>query len=256
LQAVLDSEGMAWMALKPACAALGLDSNAQKQRLERCAWSVACVMHATGADAKRYRMYCLRADRVAMWLATLDTRRVKPALRPALHVWQCQAADALNRWAQARTLRPDPQLSLFASCEPQIRAIVHDELSARGLVALTKARAADEVECLSPPQRTQLARVFVCELVAQACAAYERPVTSSEVLSFCSDLNQARLSQCLTWLVRKDSRVEPARKLGYALRSTARNPPCGFQLFASQRGELGRRWSAEPTHDPGRTRHA
>lgn len=247
LMAVTDSEGMAWLAIKPACAVLGLDHEAQRQRLERCAWSVACVMQATGADAKRYRMYCLRGDRVAMWLATLDARRVKPALRGVLSVWQCQAADALHTWAQGQRHghRQHRQLDLFQGQQAAIRDLIRDEVRAQLAMQAGSEQAAAGAR--SAVHRRALAHRFLCELVAAACHAYQRPVTSAEVLAFCSDHNAERLERCLDWLSAHGRSNEPARKLGYALRSTSRNPPPGFRLVASERIELGRRWSAEPT---------
>ena len=92
-------DGVGWLVLKPACEALGVDARGQQQRLERTPWAVACVMHATGADGKRYEMFCLRTDRVAMWLATIETSRIAdPAARRRLELWQCNAAEALDRW--------------------------------------------------------------------------------------------------------------------------------------------------------------
>ncbi|MBL9008093.1 MAG: hypothetical protein JNJ46_27795 [Myxococcales bacterium] len=263
LLAVLDSEATAWMALKPACAALGLDHEAQRQRLERCAWSVACVMQATGADAKRYRMYCLRADRVAMWLATLDTRRVKPALRPALQVWQCQAADALHRWAQRSQADAPPgasvqmdahQLDLFAQQEATIRAIVRDELSAqRG-----HARPADSAHGIAIRGNAdrERAAAFLCELVARACAAYERSVTSAEVLSCCSEPSLDNLRRCLESIGMRGTKSEPIRQLGYALRSLSRRRIPGLYLHASERTVEGVRWCAESPRTEGRHYHA
>lgn len=263
LQAVRDSEGSAWMALKPACAALGIDDRSQRKRLERQSWAVGVVMTSTGADAKRYRMYCLRADRVAMWLATLDTRRVKPALRPALQVWQCQAADALHRWAQRSQADAPPgtsarmaahQLHLFAQQEATIRAIVRDELSARR----GHARPADSAHGIAIRGNAdrERAAAFLCELVARACAAYERSVTSAEVLSCCSEPSLDDLRRCLESIGMRGPKNEPIRRLGYALRSLSRRRIPGMYLHASERTVEGVRWCAESPRAEGRHYHA
>lgn len=95
----LRSEGHGWLVLKQACEALGIDARGQQQRLERTAWATACVIHAVAADGRQREMFCLRADRVAMWLATIDVSRIADdEARQRLALWQCHAAEALDRW--------------------------------------------------------------------------------------------------------------------------------------------------------------
>ena len=99
LLAALRSQGQAWLVLKPACDLLGIDDSAQRKRLERTAWATAALMAAVGADGRQREMFCLRSDRVAMWLATIDTGRITdPEARQRLETWQCHAADALDAW--------------------------------------------------------------------------------------------------------------------------------------------------------------
>lgn len=130
LFAIRDVAGVGWMALKPACEALGVDEEGQRQRLARQPWAVACVMQATGNDGKLYGMYCLRADRVAMWLATLQAGRVRPEIRPVLARWQCEAAAALDAWARGGTAPTTQGLTV-----EQVRTIVREELAALGVAA-------------------------------------------------------------------------------------------------------------------------
>lgn len=95
----LRSQGQGWLVLKPACEALGLDHSSQRKRLERRAWATVDRIATVGADGKCREMCCLRSDRVAMWLATLDTGRVSDRVsRQRLEAWQCHAADALDSW--------------------------------------------------------------------------------------------------------------------------------------------------------------
>jgi hypothetical protein len=159
----LRSDGAGWLVLKPACEALGVDARGQQQRLERTPWATACVMHAVGADGKRREMYCLRADRVAMWLATIDTARIAdPEARQRLELWQCHAADALDRWARGRDPSAAPQLP------PEWRSIVDHTLNrARELfvekVSPTAAppRPMDPGQWLSPRQAAARAGVGI-----------------------------------------------------------------------------------------------
>lgn len=129
LQVIGDSQGAAWMLLRPACEALGLDVEGQRMRLERAPWSFACVMQAEGSHGKRRSYYCLRGDRVAMWLATISVRRVRPELRERLSQWQCEAADALARWAAGRAQpQPAPPAGTQLSFPVELRQLVAQEV--------------------------------------------------------------------------------------------------------------------------------
>lgn len=129
LQVLRDAEGRAWMLLRPACKALGLDAEGQRIRLERAVWSSSCVMKAEGAHGKQRSFYCLRSDRVAMWLATVSVKRVRPELRERLVKWQCEAADVLARWASERGMAqqsaPSPAPSAWT---PALRQMIAQEV--------------------------------------------------------------------------------------------------------------------------------
>lgn len=129
LQVLRDAEGRAWMLLRPACKALGLDAEGQRMRLERAVWSSACVMKAEGAHGKHRSFYCLRSDRVAMWLATISVKRVRPELRERLVKWQCEAADALARWASERGPAQQYAASPTPSAwTPELRQMIAQEV--------------------------------------------------------------------------------------------------------------------------------
>lgn len=111
----LRSQGQGWLVLKPACELLGIDDGAQRRRLERTAWATGSIMDAVGADGRQREMFCLRSDRVAMWLATIDTGRITdPEARQRLETWQCHAADALDAWWRGpASFVPSPALRDF-----------------------------------------------------------------------------------------------------------------------------------------------
>lgn len=143
----LRSEGHGWLVLKPACEALGIDPEAQRKRLERMPWAVASVMEATGADGKRYQMYCLRSDRVAMWLATIDVSRIlDEEARQRLALWQCHAAEALDRWWRGTP----PPASAPEAIEQQITRLVG--LLLPPLVEALRPRRAARPAPASPPE--------------------------------------------------------------------------------------------------------
>ena len=69
--------------IRPICKALGIDTNGQKQRIERdeILSSVACIIHATGGDGKQYEMYCIPYMYVFGWLFSIDTSKVNEEAR-------------------------------------------------------------------------------------------------------------------------------------------------------------------------------
>lgn len=87
------------VALKPLCEALGLDYSGQRQRLQRTPWAVMGMTPTTGADGKTYQMVTIDRRTFTMWLATIDTSRVKSEQsRELIEIYQNEAADALDAY--------------------------------------------------------------------------------------------------------------------------------------------------------------
>jgi hypothetical protein len=64
--------------LRPPCEALGLQANAQRERIERQDLATTRVMRAVAEDGKNRGLFCVHLDTVPMWLAS-DDRREPPA---------------------------------------------------------------------------------------------------------------------------------------------------------------------------------
>lgn len=89
----------AYVALRPVCDALGLDVHSQRHRLQRQSWAVEVIMTSTGADGKAYEMTFIDRRTFTMWLATIDTGRLKnERTRELVRTYQCEAADALDQY--------------------------------------------------------------------------------------------------------------------------------------------------------------
>ena len=85
------------IALKPVCDAMGIDFEGQRQRLQRQPWAVACMTQATGADGKTYEMFAVDRRTFTMWLATIETGRLKnEQAREQVAIFQAEAADVLD----------------------------------------------------------------------------------------------------------------------------------------------------------------
>ena len=89
-------DGKVWVSVRAICDALEVDFSAQLSKLKGKSW--ACVgqitMQVEGDDQKRtYTVIDL--DTVPLWLATIDERKVAPAVRPKLVHYQREAARVL-----------------------------------------------------------------------------------------------------------------------------------------------------------------
>lgn len=169
----LRSGTQGWVLLKPLCEQLGLDFSAQARRLERQPWATVAIMAMVGADGRERRMLCLDAAKVGMWLATLDTKRIKdPAAQAAIGELQIKASEVLDRWlrgSEAPAAAPVPRLSggdsptdlLIANMQHALQLAQRfqrleaeqAQVSQRLALVENKQRtAAQEIEPISPAQ--------------------------------------------------------------------------------------------------------
>lgn len=99
ISAQQDNQGTVLVALKPVCENLGLDYSAQYRRLQRQDWAVVAMMATTGADGKTYEMVGIDRQTFVMWLATIDTNRIKSKqARQLIVLYQREAAQALDNY--------------------------------------------------------------------------------------------------------------------------------------------------------------
>jgi uncharacterized protein YktB (UPF0637 family) len=90
-------KGIVYVAIKPICTVLGIDSQPQIERLKRNRKfaSVATIMTATGSDSKGYKMICLPLKFVFGWLASIDTSKVKKEVREQIEDYQMECYEVL-----------------------------------------------------------------------------------------------------------------------------------------------------------------
>ena len=87
------------VALRPVCESLGLDADSQLQRIKRRPWATTVIMTGVAADGKMHEMTFIDRRTFTMWLATIDTGRVKnERTRELVRTYQCEAADALDKY--------------------------------------------------------------------------------------------------------------------------------------------------------------
>lgn len=85
------------VSLRRCCENMGLDYSAQYRRLHRQPWAVVAIMATTGSDGKTYEMQMMSRRTFLMWLATIDTNRVKNGnARKSITAYQLKAAEVLD----------------------------------------------------------------------------------------------------------------------------------------------------------------
>ena len=103
VQVVENNKGR-FIPIKPICDLLGIDSEGQRQRIERdkILSSVAFMTKATGADEKQYEMFCIEYKYIFGWLFTIDASRVKTEAQEAVIKYQRECYDALFEYYSSR----------------------------------------------------------------------------------------------------------------------------------------------------------
>lgn len=143
------------VALRPVCEATGLDYSGQLQRLRRKAWAVVGMTPTTGADGKTYEMAMLDRRTFTMWLATIDTSRLKnESTREKVELFQNEAADALDAYFhKGGAINP-------AASEEQLEDLHGQIISLAGsrLDMLSKARGFVSPDWLEQKFRLVIAR--------------------------------------------------------------------------------------------------
>ena len=85
------------IAIRPICAALGVDVDSQRKRIERdeILGPTAVMMTVVAADRKEREMYCIPLRYVFGWLFSIDTSRVNEEARLAVAAYKKECYHAL-----------------------------------------------------------------------------------------------------------------------------------------------------------------
>lgn len=150
-----------YVALRPVCEALDLDANGQWQRLQRQSWTCACMMHAQmPGDDQRREMIFIDRRTFTMWLATIDTGRLKnERARELVRTYQCEAADALDKYFHEGVAINPRTVGAPYDAETQARVldilkniIAKDYLEAKARIVAARAMGdAPEIEASARP---------------------------------------------------------------------------------------------------------
>jgi len=97
---LVEENGCKYIPIKPICDALGVDFEAQRQRIERnkILGSTAFTIKAVAADGKQREMISIPFKFVFGWLFTIDTDRVNEDAQDAVIAYQLECYDVLYKY--------------------------------------------------------------------------------------------------------------------------------------------------------------
>lgn len=149
-----------YVALRPVCEALDLDYASQFKRVQHQPWATVVMMTTVAADGKTREMTFIDRRTFTMWLATIDTGRLKnDRTRELVRTYQCEAADALDRYfhegaaINPRAAEAKELMELIAIAKGVISP---DHLEAKARIVLARAMGeAPQIEAAARPLYVQ-----------------------------------------------------------------------------------------------------
>ena len=146
ISAVTDDSGNIFVPVKPICQAIGIDHDAQRQRIKRHRKlsSVAVTITATGADGKSYEMLALPLQYVYGWLFSIDLSMVAESALPTVEKYQDECYDVLYHHFTASMQRTIETNNAEIELLRQINSAITEEKEAKG----RRRKAEDALERL------------------------------------------------------------------------------------------------------------
>jgi hypothetical protein len=93
------ADGLPMVSVRHSCDAMGINYSGQYERLNRTSWATVRVMTTVADDGKPREMAMIDRRTFTMWLATIETRRIKDeSARRIVEAFQSEAADALDAY--------------------------------------------------------------------------------------------------------------------------------------------------------------
>lgn len=105
----LQKDGVPYVAMKPVCENIGLDWEAQRQRINRdeVLSSTACMIKAIATDNKVRELLCLPIHYLNGWLFGVDVSRVKAEIKQKLITYKKECYQALfDYWNNGVAVNP------------------------------------------------------------------------------------------------------------------------------------------------------
>lgn len=91
-----------WISIARVCTRLGLVTEAQIRRLRASRWARTTLLPQPDTRGRTRATWCVRAEDVPLWLATVCTARARRDLRERIEAYQRDARDLLAAAAAVR----------------------------------------------------------------------------------------------------------------------------------------------------------
>lgn len=130
----VDRDGEIFVPIKPICEAIGIDVDAQRNKLNADEFfnSTTAIITAVAADEKEREMYCIRLRDVYGWLATINPGKVAPEAREAVTRYRRECYDVLYEHFTGSMRRTIETNNAEIELLQQINSAISDEKEAKG----------------------------------------------------------------------------------------------------------------------------
>ena len=137
----VERDGEIFVPIKPICEAIGIDVDAQRNKLNSDQFfnSTTAIIAAVAADEKEREMYCIRLRDVYGWLATINPGKVAPEAREAVAVYRRECYDVLYEHFTGSMRRTIETNNAEITLLQQINSAISEEKEAK-----TRRKKAEE----------------------------------------------------------------------------------------------------------------
>jgi len=129
---VLNHQNKPYIAMKPVCENIGLDWEAQRQRIKRHhVLSKGAFMIKVPSKGGEQQYLCLPISMINGWLFGIDTNRVKPEIRQKLEQYQLECFDVLYNHFMPKVAQQYPN-TISVEQQQQIQQAVNERVYRTG----------------------------------------------------------------------------------------------------------------------------
>ena len=124
---ILNYNNKPYVAIKPICENIGLDWEAQRQRIKRneILNSTAFMIKVVAKDGKNRDVLCLPLGYLNGWLAGIELSRVNPEIKPILKQYQLECFDVLYSHFMPKVAQQHPN-TISLEQQQQIKQAVNE----------------------------------------------------------------------------------------------------------------------------------
>lgn len=129
----VDQDGETYVPIKPVCDALGIDVDAQRNKLNSDEFfnSTTAIIAVVAADGKEREMFCIRLRDVYGWIATINPGKVAPEAREAVTRYRRECYDVLYEHFTCSMQRTIETNKAEIELLRQINSAISDEKEAK-----------------------------------------------------------------------------------------------------------------------------